>query len=654
MSGHAENALISPEALAPGTEVGTWRVVEQLGVGGMGAAYLVEDVNRPGDRYVLKMPISWHDGWAEREMRLLAERAVHPNVVRLLSWGRWPHPRTGRPYLIMDWVPGLPVHTWAETRNPTIRQVLEKFAILAVALDSLHDRQLLHRDLKPEHLIIREPDGRPMMIDFGVGWYEGAEPLTTQILAPGTAHLRSPESVRFWRTHHDKPGARYVYTPADDLYALSVSAWRVLTGHWPFPPHLPRDLLFSDIETEIPPEAMEVNRRLPRPVSDVMQRMLAKDPAERFPNGWELHMHWVAALAYAGSAVDVELFSWEPVPEAELEPEGSVRRIRRPEWPTQHPTPPAPRPLSPPAKPEAPQQRASADAPLSEQSSASALTKREQPARQRVGWRLIYLGLVGAGLVALAVLTRTGRGTPPRTENNLQAPDHTLQVGQKSSYLAGQKLAGSPERTESDDAAAPPRAELTPAAVAPPATHLQEEPDVKNTPDKPKTEQPQQRPGSLSRTVGAAACAATLAGCASAPVRHLPPPTQCPHGAVEFIESHHMVNALKVYLPPKGQAKPVPVKEGPIEFTTTPNGEDEAERLGLGDATAIGQLFFGPDGRVYGRIYTVRTSRGVVYPYCGILKDARDHDFGLQAKGEITDTARVGPWAFVVPVDKFE
>ena len=160
-------------------------------------------------------------------------------------------------------------------------------------------------------------------------------------MPPGTVHLRSPESVRF----HPEPQVRGAVrcTPTDDLYALGVSLYRVVTGHYPFPPHLPRDLLFSDIETEVPPEAMEVNRRLPRPVSDVMHRMLAKDPAERFPNGWELHMHWVAALAYAGSAVDVELFSWEPVPEARrsnprglsaasVGPSGplSARRLQRP------------------------------------------------------------------------------------------------------------------------------------------------------------------------------------------------------------------------------------------------------------------------------------------------------------------------------------
>jgi serine/threonine-protein kinase len=582
-------------------------------------------------------------------MRLLAERAVHPNVVRLLSWGRWPHPRTGRPYLIMDWVPGLPVDTWAETRNPTIRQVLEKFAIVAVALDSLHDRQLLHRDLKPEHLLIRETDGRPMMIDFGVGWYEGAEPLTTQILAPGTAHLRSPESVRFWRTHHNKPGARYVYTPADDLYALSVSAWRVLTGHWPFPPHMPRDLLFSDIETQVPPAAMEVNRRLPRPISDAMHRMLAKDPAERFPNGWELHMHWVAALAYAGSAVDVELFSWEPVPETELKPEGPVRRIRRPEWPTQHPTPPAPRPLSPPGRPEVPQQQAPADASSSEQSSASALTERERLARRRVGRSLLYVGLVGVGLVVVAALSRTGGEAPPRTENNLPAPDPTPQVGQKSSYLAGQKLAVTPERSESDDAAVPPRAEFTPATVVPPATQPQKEPVVKNTPDKPKTEQPQQRPGSMSRKLGVAACAATMA-CASAPVRHLPPNEPCPPETIAFMKKNRIRGSKSGYLSDENFSTPVPVKEGPIQIGLSSEWPRELE---LSGGFVTGQLFFGPDGRVYGYLRSLVSRNGAVYPYCGVIKDKGDLKYGTPALGEMTDTARIDPVVGVTTVHEF-
>jgi serine/threonine-protein kinase len=192
---HAENFQVYPEALGPGTEVGTWRVVERLGVGGFGAVYRVEDMARPGEFYALKLALHPEDERAEREVTLLMVKAVHPNVVRFHACGRWPHPQTGYLYFVMDWVDGRPLDTWAEEVNPTFRELAQAGGKVALAFDALHGARVRHRDVKPAHILIRESDGEPVLIDFGIGDYAGAATLTEQTVPPGTLHLRSPEAV---------------------------------------------------------------------------------------------------------------------------------------------------------------------------------------------------------------------------------------------------------------------------------------------------------------------------------------------------------------------------------------------------------------------------------------------------------------------------
>ncbi|MCK8504232.1 serine/threonine-protein kinase [Myxococcus fulvus] len=340
MSVHAENWQVHPGVLGPGTEVGSWRVVARLGVGGYGAVYRVEDMACPGDFYAMKIAMRPGDERAEREVQLLMSKAMHPNVVRLHATGRWPHPQTGYLYFVMDWVPGLALDTWVETVNPTFRQLAEVVGKVALALGVLHDKGVLHRDFKPEHVLIRERDDEPILLDFGVGRYAGADTVTTAVLPPATLHLLSPEAVRFFRKHYERPGARYEARATDDLYALGVSLYRVVTGHWPFSPELPPDMLYAAVEGQVPPAPAAFNRRVPRAFSDVIMRLLAKKPESRFQAGHDVCDALVAAVAF-GTPDEWErtVFEWEVMRDA-VEAPGGGQRIRRPEWPTASETSP--------------------------------------------------------------------------------------------------------------------------------------------------------------------------------------------------------------------------------------------------------------------------------------------------------------------------
>ncbi|HEX8537517.1 MAG TPA: serine/threonine-protein kinase, partial [Cystobacter sp.] len=321
-----------PDALEPGTQVGRWRVVERLGVGGQGAVYRVEDADRPGEFYALKLALYARDGRAEREVALMMSRAAHPHVVGFHGCARWPHPREGYLGFVMDWVPGLALDVWAETGNTTFRQLAAAGATVARTLGELHDRGVLHRDIKPEHIRIRQSDGQPVLLDFGVGWYEGAAPLTTGPLPPATLYLLSPEAVRFLWHSPERPGAHYAFQPTDDLYALGVCLYRATTGHYPFSEWLPADVLQSAIVHVRPLAPILVNPRVPRALSDVIVRLLAKSPQERYPSGAALHAALVAAASSQQAAWDASIFEWEEVPPV---PEGGTpeRHLVRPPRP---------------------------------------------------------------------------------------------------------------------------------------------------------------------------------------------------------------------------------------------------------------------------------------------------------------------------------
>ncbi|ATB29102.1 serine/threonine protein kinase [Melittangium boletus] len=344
MSTNPGEATLYSEALAPGTQVGRWRVVEPLGMGGQGAVYRVEDTEHPGDFYALKLALHARDERAEREVALMMTRAAHPHVVGFHGCARWPHPREGCLGFVMDWVPGQALDVWAETEGTTFRQLAGAGATVARTLGELHARGVLHRDLKPEHILLRASDGQPVLLDFGVGWYEGAAPLTTGPLPPATLYLLSPEAVRFlWRSS-ESPGTHYTFQPTDDLYALGVSLYRATTGHYPFSEWLPSELLQFAIVHVQPLAPVLVNPRVPRALSDVIVRLLAKDPQERYPSGAALHAALVAATHGEQAAWDSSIFEWEERPP---EKEGALpeRHLVRPPRPKPSWTSPPPDPV---------------------------------------------------------------------------------------------------------------------------------------------------------------------------------------------------------------------------------------------------------------------------------------------------------------------
>jgi serine/threonine-protein kinase len=180
----------------PGDRVGDYRVEEKLGDGGFGLVYRVE---RAGRDFALKVIRARElERWGQREINIL-RHVVHDNVVRFRACDRWPDPDDGYLCFVMDLVVGRTLEQWALDENPTARQVVRVLLEVALALAEILKQGVLHRDLKRENILIRDADGRPVLVDFGIGWLAGEPTMTGERTPPGTDEYRTPEYVRFER-----------------------------------------------------------------------------------------------------------------------------------------------------------------------------------------------------------------------------------------------------------------------------------------------------------------------------------------------------------------------------------------------------------------------------------------------------------------------
>jgi eukaryotic-like serine/threonine-protein kinase len=612
-----EGTRVFPAALQPGTEVGRWRVLGTLGVGGYGAVYRVESLDAPGRSLALKLSLHPDAGRALREMALLLDRARHPNVVRVHALGRWPDPVDGLPYFVMDLVEGLALHTWAETFNPTFRQLVMVGGSVALTLGVLHARGVLHRDLKPEHLLVREREQAPVIIDFGAGDQAGAATLTTTTLPPGTPHLRSPEAIRFQQLHWRHPELRYPYTVADDLHALGVCLYRAVTGHYPFSPDQELDLLTVAILERLPPSPRDINPRVPEPLAKAILRMLEKEPEQRPLSGEDAHSDLVRGLLGGDSdAFEAPLFDAPP---------GKPKEILRPTWP---------------AKPyvkSAPRRRPA----------SSAATETSSPKRV-ASWSRVGL----AACLGLVLVVAGTWEVLPRA----WTPDTTQQVPESISASAGHKLAKAVEAPHSVSVAAPPATGPPPATVATMATQPQERVPVPTKPSiSPSRAAMPPKPSSTLKNAVIASCAAGMACASSTPPplleRPRPPAEPCSDEAIATMErlSVYGFQWFGRFVHKNPQPSTVTVREGrAVVYTGMGGGRIKA-------GSRLNGTLYVSANRVYGRFTQLRMDNDdTLYPVCIELWFS-DKSIGIPREpGGDENTAIVGNIMSIRSVAHFE
>ncbi|MDJ0840573.1 MAG: AAA-like domain-containing protein [Acidobacteriota bacterium] len=207
-----------------GFKLGSWRLVKELGAGGMGEVWLAERADAAFQMTAAVKLIKPHFATGEviarfkRERQLLAD-LKHPNITHLLDGGTAPD---GRPYLVMEYVQGETIDRWCESQKPARRQILALFRQVCSACAYAHRKGVLHRDIKPSNIMI-DNDGRAKLMDFGIASLKDDVDLThLGAYSPMTPEYASPE----------RRAGREV-TEAADIYSLGLVLFKLLTGIQP-------------------------------------------------------------------------------------------------------------------------------------------------------------------------------------------------------------------------------------------------------------------------------------------------------------------------------------------------------------------------------------------------------------------------------------
>jgi serine/threonine-protein kinase len=283
--------------------------VDRLGRGTHGSVYLAEGVvPEATGRVAVKLSHHPLNARFVREAELLS-RLHHPSVPRLIGQGQWTaRGRMPHAWLAMEFVDGLPLYEWARAFQPSSRQVLRVLAELARALEATHALGGVHRDVKGDNALVRTADGRAFLIDFGSCTYPGAAPLTQPVFPPQTQEYRSPEAFHFGRNILKSQVKVYSPKPDEDVFALGVTGYRLVTGEYPPLPD-PTDAHYSVWRTEGlgPLPAQALNPCCTPELSALISRMLSREPEARGSAG-ELARALEKAARKRGQRADVSLF----------------------------------------------------------------------------------------------------------------------------------------------------------------------------------------------------------------------------------------------------------------------------------------------------------------------------------------------------------
>jgi hypothetical protein len=303
---------VDPLCLPVGLKVGPWRVKGWRGRGAYGTLYCVErEGHEEEGEFALKLAIQPEDERFGREAELL-RRIASAHVPRFREQGVWEHPSGAFPYVVMEWVEGESLYEWASRRNPSSRQVLRLLAQVARALEATHAVGGVHRDVKGTNVLVRAGDGRALLTDFGAGHYRGAGTLTSKLLAPGTLAYRSPEAWAFVNAFLRHPTAHYPASACDDLFALGVTAYRLVTDE--YPPTTQPGESGSEVWRVGGPGARpvrELNPRVSPQLEAIIQRLLAIAPIERFGGRAQAAVEALEQAAeQEGPEGDALLFIW--------------------------------------------------------------------------------------------------------------------------------------------------------------------------------------------------------------------------------------------------------------------------------------------------------------------------------------------------------
>ena len=267
-------------------EIGPYRLLNELGRGGMGIVYRAWD--EPLRRLVALKVLRPDQAEESDRLRLVREAQLtaqfrHDHAVMVHTFA---YPQGGLPYLVMDYVDGKTLAQMIDSsERPAARVVATWISQVAGALDAAHAAGLVHRDIKPNNILIEEQTGRAKITDFGLARSQtGPSSLSRDGFLAGTPTYMSPEQAR----------GDASLDARTDVYGLGATFYQALTGVTPFrgAPHL----VLRQVIEEDPRPPRQLNDQIPRDLETICLKAMAREPARRYQTAGALAddlRHWL-------------------------------------------------------------------------------------------------------------------------------------------------------------------------------------------------------------------------------------------------------------------------------------------------------------------------------------------------------------------------
>lgn len=272
MQAVSDAGAFDDRTVGPGTRFERYRIVRRIGQGGMGDVYEATRENDFHKRVALKivrygLDSDFARGRFQQERQVLAG-LEHPYIARLLDGGE---AANGCPYLVLEYVDGVSIDVYSQTRPRA--EILKLFLKVCEAVEYAHRNLIIHRDLKPGNILVTA-EGEPKLLDFGIAKLLDPSANVTQTMAVAlTPQYASPEQIR----------GESIST-ASDVYSLGVILYQLLTGRKPYTVETTTAFELERVICQEPPEPPGIGNEL----DDILMMALRKEPERRYASVLEL------------------------------------------------------------------------------------------------------------------------------------------------------------------------------------------------------------------------------------------------------------------------------------------------------------------------------------------------------------------------------
>ncbi len=261
-----------------------YEIIRSIGEGGMANVYLAQDtiLDRKVAVKILRGDLAEDEKFVRRFQReaISASSLNDPNIVEVYDVGE----DNGKYFIVMEYVQGLTLKQLIKKRGSlTLPEVVDIMLQLTSAVAHAHESYIIHRDIKPQNVIILE-DGRVKIMDFGIAVALNAGEFTQTNSVMGTVYYIPPEQAN--------GGAA---TVKSDIYSLGILMYELVTGHVPFRGDNPVEVAIKHMNEPIP-SICEYDPEMPQSIENIILRAAAKNPKNRYDSAWEMHDDLKTAL----------------------------------------------------------------------------------------------------------------------------------------------------------------------------------------------------------------------------------------------------------------------------------------------------------------------------------------------------------------------